>query len=203
MVKRKKHIMGTDFDNTLIHVGYHKTASTFLQTNVFPKMPVNFVMLDEAQLKWIRSVHAADLNKFRLWFDKEISENGEKTNKINILSHEALSGHPHGYEQETPFQISQNLAKMFPNAKILVIIRNQFNYIMSLYTYRVSIKGHEYRSFEKFMEEEGEKGLYKHLEYHALVENYQRLFGVENVLVLPVELLSRAPDQFIKKMLIL
>lgn len=187
-------------DSTIIHIGYHKSASTFLQQQVFPRLPVNYVFFagDKRQyLDMIESDDGLDSNLIRNWVDQEIARK-YPTGKhpTTVLSHEELSGHPHGYKLISPITTARNLKQTFPNAKILIIVRNQLDYLTSLYTFRVAIKGYETRSFSHFLEEEGKKGLYDHLEYHHLVEFYQQLFGVERVAVIPMELLLKSPDDF-------
>jgi len=59
------------------------------------------------------------------------------------------------------------------------------------------MKGHEYRSFWKFLAEEGKKGIFDHLEYHRLISYYVHLFGRKQVLVLPVEYLLISRNEFL------
>lgn len=187
-------------ESTIIHVGYHKSASTFLQQQIFPFLPINYVFFagDKRQyLDMIESEDGLDPDAIRAWLDDEISRKyKEGRRSITLLSHEELSGHPHGYRNISPFTTAKNLKSVFPDAKILVIVRNQLDYITSLYTYRVAIKGYETRSFARFLNEEGEKGLFDHLEYHGLIEFYHQIFGPEKVAVLPLELLLAKPEMF-------
>ena len=186
---------------TLIHIGYHKTASSYLQHVIFPQLPVNLFNPDEYHLKLIGNENPEKAELFRDWIAEEVNNTQNSNKKITIISHEALSGHPHGYKKIQPFVIADNLAKVFPDSRILIVIRNQFDYIASLYAFRVAVKGEEYRSFDNFVKFAGTKGLFEHLEYHLLIEYYQSLFGKEKVLVLPMELLVRTPEKFIMKIM--
>jgi sulfotransferase family protein len=186
--------------NVIIHIGFHKSASTFRQSDVFPQLPVRYVFLagpSRQMLDMAESEKEFDANALREWIVQETAEEHKKSgDEPTIISHEELSGHPHGYDIVDPITTARNLKEAFPEAKILIIIRNQFDYLTSIYTFRVAIKGAEYRSFDRFLTEEGKKGLFAHLEYHQLVKHHIELFGREQVLVLPMEYLRARPEEF-------
>lgn len=196
---------GKGMESTIIHIGYHKSASTYLQQKIFPQLPVNFLFFageNRKYLNMIESKKGLDVEAIRAWVADEISlKYGNKRYPVTVLSHEELSGHPHGYGTISGFTTAKNIKQTFPEAKILILIRNQLAYLSSLYTYRVAIKGYETRSFARFLTEEGGKGLFDHLEYHKLIEFYHELFGPEQVIVLPVELLSSSPADFYGRLL--
>jgi len=186
-------------NEVILHIGYHKCASTYLQTYVFPMLPVNF------RMKWgkdPRRLYREMLDYVRCKdFDPHIFLKWIKTYwptryKVTLISNEELSGHPHGYNTIDWRQIAINLKKTFPNAKILVIIREQLSWLKSLYAFKVVIKGEEIRKFNEFVKEESKIGLTDKLEYDRLIKFYVSLFGVNKVLVLPVELLMYEPDVF-------
>lgn len=182
----------------VIHIGFHKAASTYLQQRVFSRIQANYVFLAGYKrriLDMVQSDREFDERALKEWVDGEIRRK-KTAHDLTVLSHEELSGHPHGYKSVDPFVVAANLKQAYPNAKILIIIRNQFDYLLSLYKYRVAIKGEESRSLEKFLNEEGGLGLFDKLEYDRIVKRYQSLFGKENVLVLPVELLRSDPEAF-------
>ena len=191
-------------NNIIIHIGYHKSASTFLQKDVFPQLPVNYVFLSGPYrqiLDMVESDIEFDADSLLKWIIQEIEQKYHGDRKeITIISHEELSGHPHGYRIINPITTAQNLKEAFPNAKILIIIRNQFDYLTSIYTFRVAIKGQECRSFKQFLSEEERMGLFDHLEYHRLIKYYIELFGRERVLVLPMEYLKMSPDEFLREL---
>ncbi|MEM9774671.1 MAG: sulfotransferase domain-containing protein [Chloroflexota bacterium] len=177
-------------EKVLLHIGYHKSASTFLQNNFFPQIPVNFVFFPGAQKQYLHMIQGRtplEVKDLHNWLGTKV-ENGEQTlHTTTVISNEVLSGHPHGYADFSAFEMGNNLKATFPNAKVLIIVRNQLNYLTSLYTFRVAIKGLETRSFDQFLEQEGKKGLFAHVKYDQLVGFYQKMFGAEKVLVLPME----------------
>jgi len=186
-------------DEFVIHVGYHKSASTFLQRRVFPALPVNYLYFHGPGgeiVRMVQSVPELDPERVRGWVAEELNKQSELHN-ITVLSHEQLSGHPHGHRGVDPRTAARNLSAAFPEARILVIIRNQFDYLASIYAYRVAVKGLETRPLEAFLDQEGELGLFDKLEYDLLIAEYTRLFGQNRVLVLPMEMLARSPESYL------
>jgi len=125
----------------VIHVGLHKTGTTFLQRRVFPKMDVNFI---EHPKKFLLDL---------------------KQDKINVISEEELSGRPHYiYEKNMRYKFADSLYSMFPNAKIIVGFRKTDSWLNSLwkqYVWRGGTKSKEefvslfkgdYLNFEMYRE---------------------------------------------------
>lgn len=182
---------------TVIHIGYHKTASTFLQNNLFPYIDVNYAFMANRNRDILNNIETKD---FKIELHNEYMNElfGEKKYNVDLISHEALSGFPDGKRPEASFIIADNLKKIYPDAKILIVLRNQFDYILSFYTYRVAVKGEEYRSFKIFLKKAEKKGLFKKMIYHELVDYYIKLFGHENILLIPMEVLRSDENTFLK-----
>jgi len=189
----------------VVHIGFHKAASTYLQQYVLPYLQANYLFLDDYKRQTLNMVQSAtqfDQKALHDWINQEIDRRyGEAPHELTILSHEELSGHPHGYDIVDPYAVAANLKQAFPSARIIIIIRNQFKYLLSIYAYRVAIKGKESRSMGKFLNEEGDSGLLDKLEYDEIIKHYISLFGKQNVLVLPVELLTQSSEAFVKKII--
>ncbi len=193
-----------------IHIGWHKSASTYLQEGFFQQIGINFQPLkqvptqfagrapqQDSLIHFVESPSSFDASLMRSMTLPIIESDRDQT---TIISHEQISGHPHGYAIIDPAVSARNLASAYPNARIIAVIRNQWDYILSLYAYRVSIRGHETRSFSRFVTEDGAKGLISHIEYDQLIGQYVDLFGASNILILPVEMLKSAPDQFFSRL---
>lgn len=134
------------------------------------------------------------------WIEQKINEeSGFEKYDTTFITHEELSGHPHGYNNVNPFVTAENLHQAFPNAKVLIIVRNQIGYLASIYSFRVAIKGHDHRSFIRFLREEGRMGLWEKLKYDKIIAHYIRLFSRKNVLVLPMELLGQDKKSFVNE----
>jgi len=96
---------------TIIHVGYHKTATTFFQNQIFNN---------------IRNVNLIRNLNFNTTLIKD---------KINIISNEALSGAPYlKSDAKIRFIIADRLKLCFPNSKIILGIRNNDSWLKSLYS---------------------------------------------------------------------
>lgn len=116
-----------------VHVGLHKTATTYLQVDVFPHLSgVNYINgNDSALLSWKRRMYMQD----PLIFDVEQARNtilSHMEGDNNLLSTEALSGSPMGQYLGRDL-ILQKLKAMFPEARIILGIRAQPDIIWSLY----------------------------------------------------------------------
>jgi hypothetical protein len=179
----------------IIHIGYHKCGSKYLQFNIFPNLNVDYIHVDDEIVEYCSKTNDFEPSALKT----SVARHKEKSLNTTILSKESLSGHPHGYKELDPRIIANNLKSTYPNAKILIIIRNQFDYLTSLYAFRVLIKGVETRSFDKFLIQEGKRGLFDKLEYHNLISHYIDLFGFNNILVLPLEMLAKDSFLFNKK----
>lgn len=188
--------MSLKSESFIFHIGYHKTASTFLQ-NAFAQSDIGYLFLSKEAIRRFKNLL---LNKEATkQAAKELREQISPKNKaVNIISQESLSGHPHGYKTDNPFRTADIIKAVFPEAKILIVIREQFDYLKSLYCFRVGIKGQEVRNIQKFLHQEGEKGLFEKLQYHKLIGYYKKLFSDERVLVLPYELLKSDKREFVK-----
>jgi hypothetical protein len=189
----------------LLHIGYHKTGTASLQNFVFPaKAGAGFSLV--AGGKGIRPTFVEanpfgfDSEAARERFEPEIRE-AEFRGLVPVLSAERLSGNPHfgGYDSKL---IADRLAAAFPEARVLVAIREQAGMLVSLYKQYVKRGGAA--SFQQYVAGPPGAGQAPRfrldfLEYHRLVAHYQSLFGGENVLVLPYEILRTRPEAFLDR----
>jgi hypothetical protein len=116
-----------------------------------------------------------------------------------VISHEPFSGLPilNGFDSRV---IADRLQDAFPNARILIVIREQRSMMLSVYKHYVKFSGtkpvdyvwHEYTPRDRRYPTPG----LEVFEYHRLVEYYMKHFGAENVLVLPYEQLVRDAVDF-------
>ncbi|MEM7031271.1 MAG: sulfotransferase domain-containing protein [Chloroflexota bacterium] len=179
-----------------IHIGYHKTGTTFLQHTFFPNLAMNQILFPN--VTYLAESQNYEPQQFvNLLVEQAKSTHHPKT----IISQETLSGRGDGDSMWDAHLIGERLHTTFPNAKILMVVRNQPDYILSLYTFRVIIRGLERRSLTDYLDAKFERGLRQKLQYHYLVSHYRQLFGEKQVLVLPYELFVEAPKQFINRLL--
>ena len=117
-----------------IHVGLHKTASTFLQQEVFPQFKsVLLIANPETQ-------HNKAFNQLMYADDCFYSPNLviQEINKIKsdriLISDECFSGQPLFFLSNNKTIIAKRLADLFPDAKIILFIRGQKDLMLSLYS---------------------------------------------------------------------
>jgi hypothetical protein len=126
-------------EKVLIHVGLHKTASTYLQQKVFPAIS-QFLFLGKSYLgnnsAFNRLVYADDSLYQSSLVREEMRLVQERMTASGvsglILSEEEFNGHPE-YNYLNRGQIARRLAETFPHAEILLVLRGQVSLIASLY----------------------------------------------------------------------
>ncbi|RMZ51021.1 hypothetical protein EB822_05355 [Flavobacteriaceae bacterium PRS1] len=137
-----------------IHIGLPRTASTFLQKQIFPYLKAdnyyyNPTDLIQVMKKFLDPFVAPQNNERKSFEDgkKEIDLilEGYKGATI-LLSYEGLSMEPW---RQNYFNNYLNLKKMFPFAKIIVMLRYQTDWVLSLY--RLSFQKKVYQSIETFL----------------------------------------------------
>ncbi len=192
-------------DAPLVHIGYHKTGTSYLQSKFF--------IAEHGFLRWPPNqaiVHPLliDLGPFESVSAEALavlqeSVDAAKSSGLQwVCSHERLSGHASsgGYDSKA---IADRLYSLMPTAKILMVIREQRDTIRSAYS--------------QFVTEGGSLSLYKylhdpqapvrkvplfslkHFQYFPLIQYYRSLFGPSRVLVLPYELFRKSPVEFLNK----
>ena len=188
----------------LLHIGYHKTATTWLQRHVFDRSagsygaPCPFLeQIDQLvrphPLEW-------DEDAVRAFFRDRVAA-VESAGLVCAMSNEAFSGNPHagGYQN---VEIARRLHAVFPEAQVLVVIRRQEDQVLSSYKQYVQRGGclapdryfdhpHNYFRIPGFR--------YGHFAHDQLIRLYQELFGRERVLVLPYEWMLKDRDDFLRR----
>lgn len=187
----------------LIHIGYHKTATTWLQQRYFSQHPQLDFIGQHADL-WADfiSPHGFDFDpeKAKQLFYPKI-EHALHNNLIPVISAERLSGNPHsgGYDSK---EIADRLKQVFPDAKILIMVRHQPEAILSNYKQYVRMGGICTLKEYMFPPQEGRIPLFKleNLAYHRLANYYAKLFGRENIKILPYEYFRAKPQLFLEEL---
>ncbi len=188
----------------LLHIGYHKTATTWLQEYVFANAKAGFYRVVRPE---VLQSSFARINAFgfepevvREEFEPGIRE-AQARNLVPVLSAERLSGSPHSGGHDSKI-IADRLVDVFPKARVLVVIREQASMLVALYKQYVKMGGPG--SLQQYVTAPpGDHRVplfrFDFLEYHRLIGYYQGLFGVTNVLVLPYELVQTQPQDFLER----
>jgi len=184
----------------LIHPGFHKTGTTYLQE-------VLFADTRTFQQPWPRDFlyqHVIDPHELafsakntRKSFDELTSTASAST--IPVLSEEGLCGNPFNGAREAGI-LARKLRAIFDDARILLTVRSQPGMLRAVYIQYLKAYGR--RSPETFFSPPRfpefsafDPDIYK---YDRLAALYAELFGAENVLVLPQELLQRDEKNFLR-----
>jgi hypothetical protein len=179
--------------NVLVHIGYYKTGTTFLQDQYFTDHPdINFVGCSDKKYfpeELLRLIYASPKSwddTFRLPLSPD---------KLNVISFESFSGAAlwtGGRGMTLDIRTAERLKTVFPGARILIVIREQFSMLKSVYWQYIWEGGtlgfpgfvrHALQGIDFFTP--------RQLAYDGLICKYQELFGRSAVLVLPVEQLAR------------
>ncbi|WP_373479516.1 sulfotransferase domain-containing protein [Geminocystis sp.] len=194
----------------LIHIGYPKTASTWLQQEIFKDEKMGFfspwrghwsdsIAVD--QFITVNSFSFSPENAYAA-FENGLKE-GKKKHLCTVLSQEMLSCNFMDQSGYWGKEVAQRLYQVFPKAKILIVIREQKSMIFSAYGHYIRKGGRH--SIEQLISTKNIKsGLYPLLrlyclEYHYLINYYYNLFGENQVLVLPFELLKKDKNLYLQK----
>ncbi len=192
----------------LLHIGYHKTASRWLRFLFFSDPKTGFGWVDKtAPDHPVRRLVGArpfefDAEQSRAEFDpllRRIEDDGLSP----VVSFERFSGNPFsgGYDSK---EIADRLAAVFPDARVLVVVREQRSMIVS--TYKQYVREGGALPVRKFMLPPTSRSMrvpwfdLRHFEYHHLLGYYRGLFGADAVLALTYEQFRSDPRSFVEQL---
>ena len=187
----------------LVHVGYHKTGTTWLQRHLFKVPDRGFLCPRRVQ------IYQALVLPNPLDFDAATArgtfapllEEAKLRGLVPVLSHERLGGHfeTGGYDSK---EIAERVAAVFEEARVLICIREQESMILS--AYKQHLKRDGCLSLRTFVTSTGvyygPRFSLTQYEYDRLIRCYQRLFGKDRVLVLPFEQFKTKPEHFASRL---
>ena len=192
-----------------IHIGYAKTGTTFLQRQIFQKIDSYVVMehfdaLDffDPILNYDSSIY--DEKLVLKEYNKFIKTKDIKSKDGLIISNERLE-----LEGNDVGLVANRLKNLFPNAKILITLREQFDLLQSWYLFKgysskylgKPFKG-KYMEINEFIENDIENNSNNHLmrlQFHMLFIFYANLFGKENIKILFFEDIFDKKYKLLKK----
>lgn len=193
----------------LVHVGFHKTATTFLQKAFFANNQLGFDQFQRLQCSKLVHRKIAALGPFDKLSSDTINElhqfakNAAEQGFLGVISHERLSGYPAsgGFDSKL---ILERIKEIFPDAKILIIIREQISLIQSVYSQMITDGGaYSLNDFLRYSLEPATVRIpqfrLSFYEFDKYISYCQTLFGKDRVLVLPYELLGENYQDFLDK----
>ncbi len=194
---------------TIIHIGMPRTASTFFQRELFPLIE-GFRCAGTDETQYSRHFQKLLYQDDTLWnadeFGAAFAEHGEQN---TILSNELFVGQSLYLAGINRTRTAQRLAAAFPDAEILLVLRNQTDLLQSLYAIGVygghTMTPHEFIRFSN-KPSTAANPLYPTFapaeiteiyNYAPLVELYQGLFAKVHVVL--YENFAANPAEFTQK----
>lgn len=193
-----------------IHVGYGKTATTWLQDKLFPQHPqIRYWGKTSSEytkeLEWLKNLHYHDdyqyfkeREKLKHWI---LSRHFEDSAKVSLLSSEAFTNFTMIVSQ------ANRIKDVFPNPRIIVALRNPIALLESYY--KQNVKGglwflniEEYLDWRRtpFAIQKRPPVYLPDLFYDEVVGFYKSVFGSENLCVLRHEDFVIAPNSLASKL---
>lgn len=193
--------------NLIIHVGLHKTATTWLQQSLFAVHP-EVHLLNDYLTPWnddlIHYVVKSDdklfsAEKCRTLLQKKIDNLPSAHKGTYVLSSEELVGNPlsGGYNRK---KIAKRLAEAFPEAKIMITIRNQPDILYSLHQQMIKM-GYVGKMSQLLKEDLWARPCFKKqfLDYLALYDLYLGYYNKESIGVFTLEELKFDSETLVKE----
>ncbi len=176
----------------IIHIGYPKTGTTWLQKEFFPRVNQYEKLIKSPILK---NIYNPDVSQQNL--NKIFKPYTEKTNLI-ISDEDLVTDKPN---HPSPFIKAERIKYLFPDAHIVLFIRNQNDILVSAYDQY--IKGGGTLHFKKYIALLIEAGKINHWQYHKIIQKYFSLFGKNNIKIFLFEDFKNNPhflDEFTDKL---
>ncbi len=192
-------------NDVVFHIGLHKTATGTLQRQFFPACSdLNLLTTRVSSAKrFIEYMTRTDPVYCDRQHAKELIKPVLDEEKPNMISNESLSGPPYagiienGLHHRSP--ILQNMKKVYPQAKIILVLRRQDGLARSFY--RQYLKSGGTRTMDRFygLTDGGSPPLFAkdRFRFKPYVDAIHELFS-SGVLVLTYEEFVRKPDQFLE-----
>lgn len=189
----------------VVHIGYHKTATTWFQKAFYP-------MVENARFIPRAVARDAFLDDTAFRFDpaEAAAKLGLNDGEAVTLCEEGLSGYLHngGLAGHLSKEMAHRIKAVLPDARIVVFIRSQPAIIAA--SYQQYVRGGGTFSFRRYAFGDlylrgarreiakSPRFTFDHFDYLPLIAHYRALFGDENVHVFAYEAFRRQPRAFLR-----
>ncbi len=183
----------------IIHIGFPKTATTFLQQYLFRQLPesVNYTYNQETRDLFFKLCNEDDsilnIEEIKISFNKILKDNFTST---NLFSNEPLTG----LHYQTAFvnrTLIANRLKSLGFDKVIITIRNQYDVLDS--TYKQYIKSGGVLRFNEYIIFNKNSPRYffhpDYFNYYETISLYSAIFNFDNICVLQYEDLANGTFQ--------
>lgn len=184
----------------LLHPGFHKTATSWLQGSVFAEPRLFRSLMTHEQIdELLVRPHDFDFKPEAARAHIAALREGSKPGVVDVISSEILSGNIIMGSRDS-LALAKRLASSSPDARVLLTVRSQLPIMKSVYLQYIKRGGR--LDIEEYLTFKPEPGYFLFdpgvLAFDRLAEAYAEYFGAQNVLVLPQELLSRDRGRFLR-----
>jgi hypothetical protein len=191
-----------------IHIGYSKTATTTLQNNLFAHLKrfdiigKPWTSKNNIHQKIIETITECETMEYN---GKDLLNEvfAVSHNAKLLISHEGFSGGPILSGRVSRYEIACRLKNLFPQAKILIVLREQKSMIKSRYLEKLK-NGRTKLNFNEWFKVNSEnmhkENIFQYFHYDKILELYIELFGDKNVEVLLFEDFKVKQEYFLKKL---
>jgi len=204
-----KKVPDIDFP-LLIHIGEAKAGSTWLQTHLFNNKSVGFGEPFIRGTSSRRLMHRQLIRSAPFEFSAEdsrkflhpIVKSVDSKEYFPVISQETITGTSRtgGFHSKV---LADRLVDIFPGARILHVVREQKSMLLTQYNQYLRRGG--VWSLSKFLNprmsdvRHAPYFQWDRFQYHRIIAYYQHLFGSDNILVLPFEMIKCDPASFVKR----
>ncbi|MGL2966881.1 sulfotransferase [Flavobacterium sp. XGLA_31] len=160
-----------------IHIGLHKTGTTYLQYNIFPSLQnFHYVQLPPWRILTKNDLTEQELTQYKAETLKDWDQQ-----KNVIISNEYFSGAIEKFTKRETVHILDNLKLMFPEAQIIMVLRNPKGYFNSLYNFRVVTRGFCTKSMSEYYSE-NRKHFVEKFDYDYLLKAVSERFAKRHII---------------------
>jgi len=193
-----------------VHIGMPKCASSLLQKSLLishPDIEMVTPKYDQELRPYVNRFLSFNTADGPETFRRELRKRFRRANAVQVLSQEGFCGDMRS--DQNCAVIAQSIKQLFGKVKIVLIVREQTDYLYSAYRHAVG-RG-ELFSLSRFIRRYGEEKarakterpgshLYTRLDYFRLVELYAALFGKRRLGLFFYEDLAARPREFAERL---
>ncbi|MFB4205562.1 hypothetical protein KBTX_03492 [wastewater metagenome] len=194
----------TPSTESIVHAGYHKTASTWFQRRFYPAVTSHRYIPRDEVLDALVLPHAFAFSPERAQAALGLDGAGPVA-----LCEEEISGsfETAGHQGAMSKEIAERLSRVLPRARIVLFIRHQVDMIASAYAQYVK-RGGTLNAEQFLFPASYRKGQWRrpykkplfdfaHFSYLGLIRHYRALFGSDRVHVFTYEAFRTDPPEFL------